>query len=98
VRREHLRNYFISALAEGVFSSKTKALKTFIEDVSVTVTEIGQMSAEAQGSRLGAAVLEKVRDVIGEVAERGLRAVWGDIRSQYERGMDNQARIRSERR
>jgi hypothetical protein len=104
MRRETLKMYIFSLLADGQFEGMSspsaiasKAVKIFAQDLPVVMGEIAQMAAEQSGNRIGAAVLGKMNELIGEVGRRGLKAVWADLQDQYKRGMEANAETAASR-
>ena len=94
-RRAFLRGYLFTLLSEGVFEGLTspvtmakKAASIFAMDVPVVLSDIVHMAASQGTSKIGAAVLGKMNDIVKDIDKRGIKAVWGDIMEQYDRGVE----------
>ena len=85
----------MATFAEGAFAGltspaavATKAAALFATDLPAVLAEMAQIFAEQAGHRVGAAVLGRVGDVVNDIGKRGVKAVWSDVISQYQRGVD----------
>lgn len=94
-RRDALKLYIFSLLASGdlrpdmpVPELLRRAGVLFAQDLPAAGVEIAGMLAHQGGSRVAAAVLGKVGDLLGEVRRRGVKAVWADVMSDYNRGVE----------
>jgi len=101
-KRQLVRDYIMCLIGEGTFRDVKTPLETiarasavFAKDVGGVIGEMSAQFAEMNGNKLHIAAVESVRDFIGGIAERGLRAAWADLQEQHKRGMDANARNRS---
>jgi hypothetical protein len=100
-RRAFLRGYLFTLLSEGAFagmvspaSMAKKAVAIFATDLPVVLGDIAQMAASQGTSKLASVVLGKMNDVVKDIDKRGIKAVWGDIKAQYDRGVEVNAEAR----
>jgi hypothetical protein len=103
-RRAFLKGYLFSLLSEGAFSGMVspasmakKAVAIFATDLPVVLGDIAEMAAANGTSKIASAVLGKMNDVVRDIDKRGIKAVWGDIKAQYDRGVDANAEARAKR-
>jgi hypothetical protein len=103
-RRAFLKGYLFSLLSEGAFagmvspaSMAKKAVAIFATDLPVVLGDIAEMAAANGTSKIASAVLGKMNDVVRDIDKRGIKAVWGDIKAQYDRGVDANAERRGSR-
>lgn len=101
MRRDFLKAYILAAVSDGVFKDAhtltamgAKALEVVSEDLPAVLEEMARVG----GCEVTAFLLGKMRDVIGEVSARGIKATWNRLRAeldkQYKRGVAANARRR----
>jgi hypothetical protein len=94
-RRDYLKGYLLSILAEGAFEGLAspaaigkKAAALFATDLPAVLTEMGQVFAGQAGHNISSAILGHVGDIVNDISKRGVKAVWSDVLAQYQRGVE----------
>lgn len=86
MRTEFLRGYVLELAAAGI---RTPAALTAAlgHDLKIVLNELTGNALANGVEAIGARLHTGIGKIVGDVAQRGLRAVWGELLEQYDRGV-----------
>ncbi len=105
MRKDFLRGYLIALIGEGVVSPMDPPTAMFKKvadavrsDLAVVGVEVASMAAahgvRKLGDMVGGVLKEKLSGLAQDIAQKGFKSVFDDIKAQYNRGVAANAKRR----
>jgi len=98
-RKDALRSYVMLAGTDGEFKGiftpaglLMKGIKILTEDLTSILGEMTQVVLEMNDRPLAAVAVRAINNIVSDIFKRGPKPVWNDMKAQYKRGMDINAR------
>lgn len=95
-RKDFIKGYILAIITENgatnIVDVSSKVMTAFAIDLPAALGEMAEVIMQQNGNSIGAAILGKVNDFIGEIGSRGIKSVWADLQDQYKRGAEVKAR------